>query len=114
MAHVCDRPHFTVTVTAGFISDWQWAVHAVVDYRVLGLAGRQRGIEAQAQAELMIGISSESRVGRDRGARTVLVLVEGDREIAGFFRGLGTLAEAPCIADSRGGRIPAHDQELAV
>jgi hypothetical protein len=98
MAYVCDRPHFTVTVSSGFVSHWEWAVHAVVDYRALQLAGRQREIESQAQAELMIGISSESRVGRDRGARNVSVLVEGDREMAGFFRGLEELPEASSVA----------------
>ena len=98
MAYTCDRPQFTVTVTSGFISNWQWAIHAVVEYRPLGLVGIRKEIEVAAQLELMIGISRESRGGRDRGARTVLVLVEGDREIAGFFRGLQSEYDAPWVA----------------
>jgi len=98
VAHSCDRPHFNVTVSSGFISERQWAVHAVVTYRPLGLVGIRREIEAEARLELMIGISRESRVGRDRGARTVVVLVEGDREIAGFFDELGERDDTPRVA----------------
>jgi hypothetical protein len=98
MGYICDRPQFTVTVNSGFISEWQWAVHAVAIYRPLGLVGIRKEIEAVAQLELMIGISQESRVGRDRGARTVIVLVEGDRELAGFFKRLERIDIAPRVA----------------
>jgi hypothetical protein len=37
---------------------------------------------------MMIGISRESQLGRDRGARSVVVVAEGDREIAGLLGGL--------------------------
>ena len=54
------------------------AIHAVVEYRTLGLDGIPK----------MIGISRESQLGRDRGARSVVVVAEGDREIAGLLGGL--------------------------
>ena len=88
MPYACDRPHFTVTVTSGFISDRQWAVHAVVEYRTLGLDGIPKRIETEARLEMMIGISRDSQLGRDRGARSVVVVAEGDREIAGLLGGL--------------------------
>jgi hypothetical protein len=89
VAYRTEHPEFAVTVKSGFISDWQWAVHAVVAYRGHGFGGRRREIEDEARNELMSGIARESRRGRAEGARTVVVLVEGDRELAGFFRGLG-------------------------
>ena len=100
MAYTFDRPHFTVSVNSGFISDWQWCVHAVVEHRRSGLVRARKAIEVEAQLELMIGISTECRSGRDRGARSVIVLVEGDREIAGFFRGLHQAYGAPRISPS--------------
>lgn len=74
MPYHCKRDHFTVTVSSGFISDWQWAVHAVVTYDAEGLVQSRRDIESEAQLELMIGIARESRRGRAplpeaRGAR---------------------------------------------
>ena len=98
MAYICDRPHFTVTVISGFGNDRQWAVHAVVDYRTVGIAGIRTAIEAEARLELMIGIEQESRLGRDRGARTVVVFVDGDREIGGVFRQLGTNSQESRVA----------------
>jgi len=98
MAYTSDCPHFTVTVSSGFISDWQWAVHAVVDYRTLGPAGMRTAIEAEARLELMIGIARESRLGRDRGARSVVVFVEGDPQVVGFFRQLDRDDQAPHVA----------------
>lgn len=98
MAYTCDRPHFTVTVSSAFVSEWQWAVHAVVHYRTAGTAGIRKAIEAEARLELMIGISNESRLGRERGARTVVVFVEGDREVGGSFRQLEMDAQAPRVA----------------
>lgn len=88
MAYVCERPEYTVTVKAGFISEWQWAVHASVSYRRGEGIRARRHVETEARAELMAGIARESRRGRESGAGTVLVLVEGDREIAGIFSGL--------------------------
>lgn len=105
MAYTCDRPQFTVTVTSGFINDWQCTVHAAVDYRNVWGDGIPKGIEAEAQLELMIGISHESREGLERGARSVVVLVEGDREIAGFFRAPHRDRDAPRVAYPFGSRI---------
>jgi hypothetical protein len=87
MAYECRRPHFTVSVKSGFISQSQWAVHAAVEYLSGGPVGSWTDIETEARLELMIGIARESRHGGDVGADNVLVLVEGDTEVAGLFRG---------------------------
>jgi hypothetical protein len=95
MAYECHRPHFTVTVKSGFISQSQWAVHGVVEYLPDAPAERRQYIEAEARLELMIGIARESRRGGDKLAGNVLVLVEGDHDAAGLFSGsdrcLGTM-----------------------
>ena len=87
MAYECRRPDFTVTVKSGFISQSQWAVHAVVAYRPDAFAGRRQYIEAEARLELMLGIARESRRGGDKLAGNVLVLVEGDAKVRGLFSG---------------------------
>jgi hypothetical protein len=87
MAHECRRPYFTVTVKSGFISQSQWAVHAVVQYRADAPVEQRQFIEAEARLELMIGIARESRRGGDRLAGNVVVLVEGDHDAAGLFSG---------------------------
>jgi len=87
MAYECCRPHFTVTVKSGFISQAQWAVHAVIAYLPDAPAEQRQFIEAEARLELMIGIARESRCGGDKLAGNVLVLVEGDHVAAGLFSG---------------------------
>ena len=87
MAYECRRSHFTVTVRSGFISRSQWAVHAVVDYLPDGPVGNWSDVESEARLELMLGIARESRRGGDDGTGNVVVLVEGDTEVAGLFRG---------------------------
>ncbi len=85
MPYRCERPDFGVIVEGGFVDTHRWFVHAVLEYRA-GLAADARSrLEAEARLELMLGVVRESRRGRDLGARRVVVLVEGDREVAGFF-----------------------------
>jgi plasmid stability protein len=74
------------------------AIHAVVAYHPDVRLAHHRDVEAEAREELMIGISRESLRGRAGGARTALVLVEGDREIAGFFRDLEERYHPPAVA----------------
>ena len=64
----------------------QWVVHAVLEYVRSGPIEARVEIESEARLELLIGIARETSRGRAMGARSVHVLVEGDREIAGFFR----------------------------
>jgi hypothetical protein len=98
MAHTCDRPQLNIIMTSGFVSDRQWAVHAVVDCQGFGALGDRKQIEAAAQRKLIREISRECRDGRERGARSVVVLVEGDPELAGFLRGLHRDNDAPWVA----------------
>jgi hypothetical protein len=88
MAYDCDRPEFTVTVNSESIGNWRWMVHAAVRYHGRRSDSNRKRIEAEARLELMIGISQESGRGRASGARTVVVLVDGDSELSWFFRGL--------------------------
>jgi hypothetical protein len=100
MTYVCARPDFTVTIKSGFISDWQWAVHAAVQYSADAEARDLRRTEAAARKELIVAISEESRRGRANGAQTVVVLVEGDPKISGFFQELEEDYTASPIARS--------------
>jgi len=98
MGFLCHRPHFNVIVKSGFISQWQWAVHGVVEFLPDGPAASRSDDESEAHSHLMIGISRESRRGRDSGAGNVLVLVEGDSEIAGFFPGSDERSVPPAVS----------------
>jgi hypothetical protein len=85
MATASERPRLNVSISSAFISDWQWAIHAVVEYPEPRSADEREAIEREAQFELAMGIVRESRIGRARGARSVIVLVDGDREMAELF-----------------------------
>jgi hypothetical protein len=86
MAYKSDRFGFTVHVEGRFVGRGQWVVHAVLQYLAFGPIESRGDLEAEARLELLIGIARESSCGRALGAHSVHVLVEGDREIAGFFR----------------------------
>ena len=32
MSYASERPRLNVSIRSAFISDWQWAIHAVVEY----------------------------------------------------------------------------------
>ena len=85
MSYASERPRLNVSIRSAFISDWQWAIHAVVEYPQPHSAEEREAIEREAQFELAMGIVRESRIGRSRGARSVIVLVDGDREMAELF-----------------------------
>ncbi len=85
MAYTCERPDYRLRVEGGFEDRERWTVFAVLEYRrSLGMESRRR-TEAEARLELMVGISRECGFGRERGAKHVTVMVQGDPEIADFF-----------------------------
>jgi hypothetical protein len=86
MAYHSDRFGFTVNVEGRFVGRGQWVVHAVLEYQPFAPTEAPGELEAEARLELLIGIARESSLGRALGAHSVHVLVEGDSEIAGFFR----------------------------
>jgi len=86
MGYQSDRFGFTVNVEGRFVGRGQWVVHAILRYEAPLLVQSRDEIEEEARLELLIGIARETSVGRAKGAHSVHVLVEGDREIAGFFR----------------------------
>ena len=86
MAYQSDRFGFTVHVEGKFVGRGQWVVHAVLEYVRSGPREARVELESEARLELLIGIARETSRGRAMGAHSVHVMVEGDREIAGFFR----------------------------
>jgi hypothetical protein len=86
MAYHSDRFGFTLHVEGRFVGRGQWVVHAVLEYLAFAPIESRHELEAEGRLELLIGIARESSRGRAVGAHSIHVLVEGDREIAGFFR----------------------------
>ena len=91
MAYLSSGPDYDVAAYGGFVGRDEWVVHATIAYRS-DLENKSREtLEADARLDLLIGIARESHRGRDAGARSVHVLVQGDTLLAGLFR----LNEAP-------------------
>jgi hypothetical protein len=86
MSYVLDRPGFSVRVDGRFVDEGTWLNHAVVSYRPHASSDEPGGSAADGRRELILGIARHSRLARLLGARSVYVLVEGDGEVAGFFR----------------------------
>lgn len=88
MSYVLDRPGYCIRIYGGFIDDGEWLIHGVVEYND-GLEGASRkDVVAEAQLQLFLAIARKSRLARARGARYVHVVVDGDSEVASFFRDL--------------------------
>jgi hypothetical protein len=86
MSYRCSHAGYKVQVDGRFLARTRFVIHAVVDYEAgLSEAERQR-LCPKAQLELLLAIYGESQRGRDHGARTVHVAVEGDRKLDGLFR----------------------------
>jgi hypothetical protein len=81
-----DRPGFSVSVDGGFVDQGQWLIHGVVQYRPYLAVESKADIEDEARRELLSAVTRASRSARGLGARSVYVTVDGDDEIAGFFR----------------------------
>jgi hypothetical protein len=84
--YAVDRPSFSVRVDGGFVDHGQWLIHGVVAYRRQRAAKPRINVEAIARRELILALAQETRTARALGARSVFVVVDGDDEVAGFFR----------------------------
>jgi hypothetical protein len=90
-----DRPGFSVRIDGGFVGRHHWLIHGVVAYRPHLAAESKVDLEDEARRELLSAVTRASRSARAQGARSVFVAVDGDDEIAGFFRMLGRVGAAP-------------------
>lgn len=86
MGYRCARSGYDVRVDGVFLDRSRYAIHAVVRFAPDVTESERERLAPEAQIELLLAIVGESQRGRDRGARMVYVAVEGDRELAGFFR----------------------------
>jgi hypothetical protein len=86
MTYLLERPGFALRVCGGFVESGQWLIHGVVEYQPHLAVDSANDVEAEARRELMLAISRASHTARARGARSVYVVVDGDDEVAGFFR----------------------------
>jgi len=84
--YAVERPGFSLRIDGGFVDQRQWLIHGVVQYRPHLAAECRRDVEDEARRELLSAVSRVSRSARGQGARSVYVAVDGDDEIAGFFR----------------------------
>jgi hypothetical protein len=86
MSIAVGRPGFCVRVEGSLIDPGKWLIHGTVEYRRSQAVESRSDVEAEARQELMLAITRAFRSARARGARSVYVVVEGDDEVAGFFR----------------------------
>jgi hypothetical protein len=84
--YAIDRPGFSVRIDGGFVDRGQWLIHGVVRYRPDLSAASRIDVEDEARREILSAVTRVSRSARVQGARSVYVSVDGDDEIAGFFR----------------------------
>jgi len=85
-SYAVDRPGFSLRIDGGFVDQRQWLIHGVVQYRPHLAVESKSDVEDEARRELLSAVSRVSRSARGQGARSVYVTVDGDDEIAGFFR----------------------------
>ncbi len=76
---------YAVRVQGKFVGGGRWFVHGRVDYLPPVGDEPSADLQAEARVELLLGIARESRLGREKGARDVHVIIEGDEETRGFF-----------------------------
>ncbi len=86
MGYALEFSDYSVKIEGGFVDGGKWMIHGIVAYRSAQAAKAQSDIEAEARTELMLAIARESRLARAQGARSVYVTIDGDEELAGFFR----------------------------
>ena len=84
--YAVDRPGFSLRVDGGFVDQRQWLIHGVVEYGPHLAAESRSDVEDEARRELLSAVTRASRSARGLGARCIYVAVDGDDEIAGFFR----------------------------
>jgi hypothetical protein len=86
MAYHHQAPAFSVSVEGAFVAPGLWLVHGEVEYPSRLAPEARSRVGLAARCELLRGIFRESRLGWDRHAERVHVLIEGDAEVAGLFR----------------------------
>ena len=86
MAYLSSGPGYDVAAYGGFVGHDEWVVHATIAFRSDLASKRRENLEADARLDLLIGIARESHRGRDAGARSVHVVIQGDSMLAGMFR----------------------------
>jgi hypothetical protein len=85
-SYAVERPGFSLRINGGFVDQHQWLIHGVVRYRPHLAAESRSEVEDEARRELLTAVTCVSRSARGQGARSVYVTVDGDNQIAGFFR----------------------------
>ena len=79
MSYRCSRSGYTVRVDGSFARHDTFVIQARLAYAA-GLSELEREMVAsRAEMELFLAIAGESERGRDRGARTVCLSVDGTR-----------------------------------
>jgi len=95
--YALDRPGFSLRLDGGLVDHGQWLIHGVVQYRPHLARESRSDVEDEARRELLLAVSRASQSARNQGARSVYVAVDGDAEIAGFFRMLQREGRRRCL-----------------
>jgi hypothetical protein len=69
-----------------FLDRETYAIYGFVQFTPVTPKAERERLLPEAQRELLSGIVRQSELGRDNGARIICVSIDGDRELAGFFR----------------------------
>jgi hypothetical protein len=86
MDFALERRGFSVRLSAAVFDRRQWLIHGVLEYRFWEAEGSRIDVENEARRQLLHAISTVSSSALSSGARSVYVLVDGDDEVAGFYR----------------------------
>ena len=89
MRHSHTGPGYSVVVEGAFVAPRLWFIHAAI-------CGRREN--RVARRALLQGIGTVSRRGWRLGARNVRVVIDEDREVAGFFEVLRRPAASGLVA----------------
>ena len=84
MAYTCDRPGFNVSVDGAVLNDGRWLVSGVMRLRPQTSATARAEVESEAVLELILGIIREALRGRELGARSLDVVIDGDHGVSGL------------------------------
>ena len=98
-----------IYVRGEFVAPRQWLIQATVVNQSGDGRGRGPGNLQRTLAELWQGIKLENRVGRNRGAVAVRVVVDGDRDIASLFAATDRAEDTPPASELHGLRPPKQD-----
>jgi len=104
-----DHRGVRVYVRGEFVAPQQWLIQVTVQSEAAAKKAAEAGYRQRTLAELWQGIMLESRVGRRRGAVSVRVVVDGDRDIASLFAAdgnVGSTTPTEKLPGSRDDRAP--------